>query len=46
LQNRAVAGADNRLDIQDISARHNLATEGGGMSPPKVRSVKRIIGRS
>jgi hypothetical protein len=34
----------NRLDVNDLSVRHSLVIEGTGMSPPKMRSAKRILG--
>jgi hypothetical protein len=39
-----VAGEDNRLDLQDLSFRHNLSVDECGLSPPKVRSAKKILG--
>ena len=38
-------GDYERLDVNDLSVRNNLAIEGAGMSPPKMRSAKRISGR-
>jgi hypothetical protein len=35
-------GDYERLDVNDLSVRNNLAIEGTGMSPPKMRSAKRI----
>jgi hypothetical protein len=35
-------GDYERLDANDLSVRNNLAIEGAGMSPPKMRSAKRI----
>ena len=38
-------GDNKRLDVNDLSVRHNSAIEGGRDPPPKVRSAKRISGR-
>jgi hypothetical protein len=39
------AGDHNSLDVHDLSVRCSPAIEGAGVSPPKVRSTKRIFGR-
>ncbi len=36
-------GDYERLDVNDLSVRNNLAIEGAGMSPPKMRSAKRML---
>jgi hypothetical protein len=36
-------GDDNRLCVHDFNSRHNAATEEREVSPPKVRSAKRIL---
>jgi len=35
-----LAGDHNRIDVNDLSVRNNLAIEDAAMSPPKVRSAK------
>ena len=37
------AGNHNRLDVNDLSVRHNPAIEAAEVSPPKVRAAKRIL---
>jgi hypothetical protein len=43
-QHSQAASDLNRQDVHDLSGRHNLASEVAGVSPPKTRSAKRILG--
>ena len=36
-------GEYNRLDVNDLSVRNNLAIEDAAMSPPKMRSAQKIL---
>ena len=44
-QHSQAASDHNQLDVHDLGGRHNMASEVAGVSPPKMRSAKRILGR-